>query len=49
MKLRPQLMLLVNLWTLDNTDSSVLISTRPLVTSIRHPSNLQTAIDGGDF
>lgn len=43
--LRPSFMLLVNLWTLENPDSSVLISTRPLVTSVRHPSNLQTVIE----
>ena len=45
MSLRPSFMLLVNLWTLDNPNSSVLISTRPLVTSIRYPTNLQTVIE----
>ena len=45
MDLRPSFMMLINLWTLENPDSSVLISTRPLVTSVRHPSNLQTVIE----
>ena len=45
MNLRSSFMTLINLWTLENPHSSVLISTRPLVTSVRHPSNLQTVIE----
>tara|TARA_Y100000589_G_scaffold210099_1_gene198181 strand:- start:156 stop:3131 length:2976 start_codon:yes stop_codon:yes gene_type:complete len=38
-------MTMINQWTLETSDRSVLISTRPLVTSIRHPSNLQTVVE----